>query len=137
MENKNTIIEGKLEYTIEILPTGDWQIEYDRSIENEITSLSIAQNVVEHSLASLYLAKKTTKGKSLKSIKKQIEKLTETLFGVKMLCDTLCASYNDYKESQEKHNKEMLTAEITEKDKDLICDLVKQNKLKIDGNNSN
>lgn len=121
-------IKGSIDYTIKIQESGEWTIEYEQGIENEIVALSISQHTMEHSIAALTIEKKRAKGVELKSIKTQIAKYTDARMGIKMLADLLCNHYESYKKYREDHAKAMNTAEVTQADQEVL-----KNTMKNDG----
>ena len=113
-------IKGSIDYTIRIAEDGSWEIEYQRNIENEIAALSISQHVLEHSIAATSLMKKESSGKVKKHHAERLEKMTQARMGTSLLCDDLCAYYQSYQDKKEKHEKDMLTAEVTPEEVKMI-----------------
>lgn len=121
-------IKGQIEYTLMKHENGDWEVHYERTVENEMVAISIAQQVVEHSLAADKVMMKTLKGKDKKSIQKQSEKFTQARFGLMLLCDRIFSGYEDYKANQKRHEENMKTAEMTEKDAELLKGMMDKKK---------
>jgi hypothetical protein len=118
-------IKGTIEYTIRVLEDGSFETEYNQSIENQMASMCISQHTLEQAIASISLQKKEAKGPVKKSLSNQLTKFTQARFGIAMLADLVYGSYDSYKEYKEKHDKEMLTAEVTEKDIEVMNKLKK------------
>lgn len=98
--------EGEVKYTITEDDSGNWDIVYESTIENEIAVLSIAQELTETIIGGLLLEKKcasTTKEK--KHLQILIEKASAARFGTKMMIDYMLPLYMDFKAKLEKDGK--------------------------------
>lgn len=127
-EQATRVIKGSIEYTITLFDGETWEVEYQQGIENEIAALSIAQHVMEASIVTASLQKKESKGKIRKSLSEQIEKFSQARFGLNMLSTILCDSYDSFMEQKAKHEKDMLTAEVSKKDQELLKGMMDGNK---------
>lgn len=124
MENKT--ITGSIDYKIEIHENGDFEIEYQRTVENEMAALSASQHIIEHSIAAITVQKREAKGKLKKALSTQLEKLTQARMGVAMLADMIYTGYENYIERKEQHERDMLTADVTTEDVKIINQIAKK-----------
>ena len=121
-------IKGSVEYSLTQFVDNDWQIDYKRTVENEMAALSVAQHVMEHAIAAVSLQKKKSKGKEKQALAKQLEKFVQARMGISMLSDNIFSAYDAYKENQKRHEEAMLTADVSDKDKELLKNMMDGNK---------
>lgn len=121
-------VKGSIGYTLKQFPNGDWELDYERSIENEMAAMSIAQYIMEHAVATARLGKKKEKGKLKQLISKHLEKYIQAQMGIRILADNIFSAYDSFMEQQAKHEKDMLTAEVSKKDQELLKGMMDGNK---------
>ena len=95
-----TTVEGKMNYVLEIDPTGEKHgLKYDNNMENDIACLMVAAQVLNIHLNAQHEFKKQVKAPSdKKNIAKNISILANALRGVKPVMHSLLNSYDSYKE---------------------------------------
>lgn len=124
-ESKELKIKGQIDYNITKHEDGNWSIDYERSVENEMAAISICQHALEHSIAANQLMLKGLKGKGKRLIKTQSDKYFHAHVGIKMLADNIFMGYEEYKASVEKHKEDMKTAELTDNEKESVIKAMK------------
>ena len=96
-------ITGSIPYKIIISDTNEWTLEYgsdsidmDEAVRNDIASLMIAQNVMETCAVKLKEDKSEAKGKARQMYAQRLDKVISGRFGLRIICDYLLDSYQDY-----------------------------------------
>lgn len=99
-------IEGSIKYILTESEDGDWNIQYESSIENDIVCLAAAENIsntITEGLRPMVKLEKTTRDK--KRLKGLIEKGTAARFGLKMLIDYMQPIYRSYRDKTQNKDK--------------------------------
>lgn len=91
-------IEGTISYKIIIPEKGEWTIEYDSSIENDLASMAISQRVMEICMIKLKEEKTIFTGKRRKYVSDKLNKAIDARFGLMIICDWMFDIYQEYKE---------------------------------------
>jgi len=92
------VIEGTIPYKLTVSEKGEWLIEYETTIENDMASLAIAQRVMEVCAVRLRHDKKELTGKQRKFITQRLNKAIDARFGLMIICGWMLGVYQDYKE---------------------------------------
>jgi len=94
--------KGAIGYEIIEYPDGSWQIDYESSVDNDLATLAIAQDLSTVITNGLMIAKKqATNTKEERHIQNILTKGRAARFGLKMLIDYMQPLYREFKKQQE------------------------------------
>jgi hypothetical protein len=92
----NKEITGSIGYKLKISEKGEWEIEYDSTLHNDMASLAIAQYVMENIAVNLREEKKNSSGAIKKAFSAKLDKAISGRFGLQVICNYMLDAYKPY-----------------------------------------